>query len=293
MVGSVDTANMWKWILPVLLLLLVAVGLLFWPWSPPPVVGEEKEADAPVPDGFPAEKGVPVRSNLRVLVARDETGTPAITTVPVPAPTLPESLPPSFVEFAAWKNRPAAEGDKAAWVEEGVRLAAARRQALGELIAADPATALALALTEHELAQLPPAVREQMESIVAAEGDFNVMAICHHGEGEEHGVTCEIQREVVLGMGTFEAEVYQASIYGSRAERLTEEKASLYGVALDGVLALHEDDFVVLPASRVTAEEVPPGALALIYKGRTVIVPDPAELESAAENLLREESQGS
>jgi hypothetical protein len=46
-----------------------------------------------------------------------------------------------------------------------------------------------------------------------------------------------------------DGQVLVASIYGARLRRLTEENASIYGVALDGVIALHKDDGVVQPAA--------------------------------------------
>ena len=106
---------------------------------------------------------------------------------------------------------------------------------------------------------------------MAGAGFYGVPAICSHGPEAEHGAQCRI--DVTLG-----GVRHRASIDGSRRERVTEETASLYGVALDGKLALHEDDFVVLPGAAASSDPGRASRIALIHRGQTTDFPDQAAL---------------
>jgi hypothetical protein len=161
--------------------------------------------------------------------------------------------PAELARFNAWAARYLAEptARRGAGMEsEGASLAAARRPVMQHLIATDPERALLLAVNPSVRDQLPEPVRDQLEAEVAGKGLYGVITICHHVSPPEDADPAaqaphpvwehEIEREVVI-----DGVAYKASVYGTRTSRLTEENASLYGVALDGVMAVHEDDVVV------------------------------------------------
>jgi hypothetical protein len=185
--------------------------------------------------------------------------------------------------FNAWLRRfsAASTKDREAMEGQGVALAKARRQAMAELIATRPEDAILLAVPASHRAGLPMAVSDALESIVAGEGFYGVLAICDHDQEGGHTASCRIEYDVALGDAQ-----YKASIYGSRRERLTEENASLYGVALDGKLALHEDDFVVLPGTAVSSDPARADQLALIYKGQTRYFTSEAALTTHLRSLF-------
>jgi hypothetical protein len=196
---------------------------------------------------------------------------------PVRTETVRLALPVEWHRFDQWLKRysTASEAQRERMVAEGLLLAEARRNVMKELIKQDPERALDVALTPAERALLPDSFDKYIEQEISGEGFYGVAALCNHAEGESHNASCKISREVVLRWGTFEAEVYAASVYGSRLGRLTEEQASLYGVALDGQVALNEGDVKIYPAEQVTGDPGQAGQWAVIYKGKTNVVADP------------------
>lgn len=187
---------------------------------------------------------------------------------------------PAMAAFDDWLARYSAASPEArpTLEAEGERLLTQRREAIAGLIASDPESAILLTPTPAQRAILPPKLRDGLEQIVSGEGFYGVKAICNHGPEAGHGAGCSIEHEVFIDQKS-----YRAKIYGIRMERLTEESASIYGVALDGVLALHQDDVVVLPADAVVAG-APSDQLALIYRGKTTVVPA-NELEAHVRTL--------
>lgn len=156
-----------------------------------------------------------------------------------------------FVGFSAWRQQragvPAAADAHA--IEEGRRLAVARRIALARLIRSDPRAAVRAALDPAEIAALPPALRELCERRVAGRGSFAVVSLCEHGEGEAHA--CRIVRQVRIGEATYTAHLPA----GTAA--LSLEAATIDGVAIDGELALAE-----APAAEPVAAPAPDGDIA-------------------------------
>jgi hypothetical protein len=183
-------------------------------------------------------------------------------------------VPAIFTVFDEWMggHLAASVSERPARLEEGRALLAERQKLWPDLARSDPEAALLFAPSPAARAVLPPDMAAQLEQIVSGEGFYGVKAICNHDPAAEHGAGCRIEHEVFI-----DGRSYQASIYGSRNQRLTEESASIYGVALDGLLALHEDDVVILPADA--------GQLALIYCGKTTLVPE-THLEVAIHSLL-------
>ena len=185
-------------------------------------------------------------------------------------------LPEPYIAFDRWARSyaTASSAERTTLLPEGLKLVAARSEHLSRLLAENPEAAILFTPSPAVRRTLPPEIETQLERIIAAKGFYGVKAICNHGPEVPHSEqTCRIEHEVGIG-----STLYQASIYGSREDRLTEEKASLYGVALDGRIALHQDDYVVLPGEDIDPTRT--GQLAVIHNGETTWFPDPATLES-------------
>ncbi len=189
-------------------------------------------------------------------------------TTPSARPALaPDDLPGLLVAARAVASAPPSAELLAAF--------ASRREIMARLVRDDPEAALAAALTPHEYASLPPELQALVERPLAGVGFYGVLAICTHDPLTGHSTACRIERHVFLD----EREI-PAAIYGARRDRLTEEEASLYGVELDGVLALHADDAVVFPAERMSDDHARSGHLALIHRGLTLFFADRASLDA-------------
>ncbi len=190
-------------------------------------------------------------------------------------------VPPTVAAFQDWlaRYKAGSASERKDLESEGKNLAAARLAAMSAMLASDPEAAILLTPTPVEREMLPAGVRDSLEQIVSGEGFYGVKAVCNHEPGVDHAAACRIEHEVFL-----EGVSYRASIYGRRTQRLTEESASIYGVARDGVLALHQDDVVVLPAGAVNAM-APSDQLALIHRGKTTLVPA-ADLAARVQSLL-------
>lgn len=155
---------------------------------------------------------------------------------------------------------------------EGIELAKQRRTALAALIVSDPEAALAQRVPESVREQLPDELLQSLETVVAGSGLYSVLAICGTGHATSDDAEPELHQhtyrhDVIIGDAG-----YEARIYGARRERLTEENASLFGIALDGQIALHAEDQVTLaprdaPASARTTPSGAPATEVVLYRG--------------------------
>ncbi len=169
--------------------------------------------------------------------------------------------PPSGIKaFDAWlQSNKLAENARISTtaLARGVEAAQARRADMKALIQNDPARAIDYRLTRRQRSELPTKVRDSLEQEVLGTGFFGVLAICAHGdETAENG----FRREVMLG-----ETYYIAHIYGKGLDRLTEKNATIYGVAVDGHIALHEDTSLFFPAESL-AENDPCGELGAVLR---------------------------
>ena len=196
--------------------------------------------------------------------------------------TIALEFPPAIRAFEAWleRYRAASAAGRPGLESEGIGLAKARREAMRELIRANPQEAIFAAVPPAVREGLPEGVRAQLEEWVSGEGFYGVLSICDHDPGTGHAAACRIEYDAILG-----DRVYKASIYGARRERLTEESASLFGVALEGQLALHQDDFVIFDAAAFTSDPARAGGLAVLHRGKVTYVPDEAALVSLIPSL--------
>ena len=131
----------------------------------------------------------------------------------------------AFTAFRAWLARPAAERD----LGEGLALATARAEAMRGLLLSDPRTALSLALSPPERAQLPEDVARHVEQWRDGRGMLHVIGAVDEtaSPGFERFVTFD-QDPTVL----------RAGVFGRREAQPTREHLRLHGVALDGLIAL-------------------------------------------------------
>ena len=114
---------------------------------------------------------------------------------------------------------------------EGESLSVRRRLALKHLIQTDPAKALQLALPQRLRDRMPLSVQQNLEAKVSGRGFLGVLSADDFDSGK-----CEFHREVRIDSRSFEAYVY-----GRRAFQMTHLSIFLHGIALDGLMAVHED----------------------------------------------------
>jgi hypothetical protein len=120
---------------------------------------------------------------------------------------------------------------RAGMLADGESLARQRRAALIRWMPIDPQRVLELAVTPRVRGQLPERITAHLEERISGRGDFNVMIVDYFEEKRS-----ETRREVVIGGRTF-----RAFVYGRRLDQTTSRDVPLQGIALDGLLAVHED----------------------------------------------------
>jgi hypothetical protein len=222
-----------------LLLLLVAlVATLAWWQAGTPTRSAAADATAVAPAPTPADPAgvaAPGPADASAVAASN----PAAQLAPGP-----------FGDFTRWLQafqavqRPGATMPPA-MVEEGQRLAAARKPAMRQLLREQPAEALARSLKWHEWAALPTDIQAQVERPFSATGDFSVVADCRPANDRN---TPWQQHRVILADG-----VYDAFVYGRRAGLTTKLGVALQGIALERQVALWENPVQLLDRAEVAA----------------------------------------
>jgi hypothetical protein len=143
----------------------------------------------------------------------------------------------------------ASPADREALLAEGIELAKQRRAWLLNLIQTDPAAALAAALSEEELAALPPEIAALAERRIDQRAFYGVLVICgDHDPSEPHGSTCRIEREVRLG-GMLDPNRLIAHTFGTGLNRQTEENGRVVGILIDDQIAVAPPDADTSPAT--------------------------------------------
>lgn len=188
-------------------------------------------------------------------------------------------VPVVFAAFADWLvvYEAALPAVRETLLDHGMELVQARREAWAEFARADPEAALRLAPTREQRASLPTEMVALLEREVSGVGFYGVAAVCGHGVDDEHVAGCEIRHEVFINDTP-----YTALIYGARKERLTEENASIHGVAVDGLLVLHEDEIVVEAAPGAAQG----GPFVVFYRGEAHAAATPGALDELLTRLL-------
>ncbi len=168
----------------------------------------------------------------------DVPAAPAVA-VPVPVPAVVGSgwkseTSPAMADFAGWCARYDAANDagRAALVAEGVRLASERREELAKWIRTDPERALAAAVPEMQRRTLPAAIVALLEERVSGQGE-----LARVGALPEPGGTLA---EPMFHKALVGGREFFAYPYGRRAILNTLPQASLFGIALDGHMAVSD-----------------------------------------------------
>ena len=152
--------------------------------------------------------------------------------------------------FAHWLARfQAADAvEKAKLLPTGEKLARARRHAFYDLIAKDPAAALAAAVGEPSRRMLPDEITSLLERTVSGKGDLSVF--------EDDGPANRPGRRDIYRKAWIDGRSYDAYVYGRRADMLTKYGTSLLGVAVEDRLAVLEE-----PVRLMSKSDLPPGAV--------------------------------
>ncbi len=150
-----------------------------------------------------------------------------------PSTAIPESR---FSRFDDWTERyiRATALEKSRLEAEGVELARERRAKMADTIQADPKKALELAVPFAVRQELPGSVISQLERPLSRRGTLAVLAALP-AAGQE-GVVPSVWRMAESG-----DQMFRAFVYGRRLGEPTRQNIPIHGVALDDLLAVHED----------------------------------------------------
>jgi autotransporter-associated beta strand protein len=143
--------------------------------------------------------------------------------MPVPATAI-DTTP--IEDFHTWLTQ------KNPNVPHGIALARERRAALKQLIQADPKSALAHAVPYATRRELPREIIRLLETPVSTTADHIVELACGLPGGGS-------RREQWLTLDN--GERLQVFTYGERAEVMSKHNLSVHGIAIDGVIAMHDD----------------------------------------------------
>ncbi len=225
---------------------LAVVGVLLWHSAHRVQERVPRLAVSPASEVIPRPAPDANRSPAAPMPVPAATGPGATAPVTTPVPATVSVMPPDagrtpvLREFGAWLARweSGADIDEAGWAE-AARLAAARREWMRDLIVRNPKAALAEASTVSwsQRRKLPAAVASQLEEWVSGVGRYEVLcAQVLPGQAARPGAGSSWYRTFTLG-----DRVFRASVYGRRLEQMTTERAALFGVAIDDVLAVSEE----------------------------------------------------
>jgi PA14 domain/Concanavalin A-like lectin/glucanases superfamily/Bacterial Ig domain/PKD domain/Fibronectin type III domain len=225
-------------------------------------------------------------------VTKSVTTTPANSPAPAAAPPASPNTEASSVieQFQDWTTRyvSAPLAERPALEREGVALAKARRPVMLQLIMENPKLALERAVTPRTRSALPESVLANVEREIAGQGFYGVLAFCDHTE-ESHPAQEEPQHSHIERRVNLDGKEFNAHVYGTRWQRQTEEKASLYGVAIDNEIALHENDVVTVPAAASPNVNPATPGVAAIYKGGWHWFEDTQQVAAFQESLQPQE----
>lgn len=147
---------------------------------------------------------------------------------------------PELERFRDWTRRfiQTSSPGRTTMINEGVQLAAERRQRMRELIQADPERAIAWTVPVAVRDLMPPPIEALLERRVSGQGNFDLL-VSTPAPGE--APTTLVSRDVSIGQ-----EIWQAFVYGRRKDERSKSEIPLHGIAIDSLLALHESPLRVL-----------------------------------------------
>ncbi len=190
-------------------------------------------ASDPEPDGansarfLPSASPAPQPASITSLTPAAQVAVAAPGPFAILKPPVSKPIPPAFQDFSAWvgaflSNR------NAATAARGEALAWKRREALIELIQADPQRALELAVPFAWRDDLPRNVTRHFEQPVDGRGSLTVAVATDFDRAK-----ATVLREAHVGSNT-----YQAFVYGRRLTQPCKDNIPLHGVAVGNKLAL-------------------------------------------------------
>ena len=240
---------------------------------------------APAPAVSPVERPAvspverPAVSPVERPAASPVEPAPAVSAVERPAVSPVER--PAVAAFTEWLTdwRRAGPGAEAALAARGVPLARARRAELRELIARDPAAALAAAVPAGLRVGLPPALAAELEELLDARGDWEVTVSC---PAPADG----LQRTAILAGRRFTAHTH-----GRRLALATKYGLPLHGLAVDDLAAFAPEPWRALDDHEKAARGLAVDALAVSIGGEVEVFTGPAELEPRRAALLAAEAR--
>lgn len=136
-------------------------------------------------------------------------------------------------QFAEWSKRylAATVNARTALLAEGLRLAAARRPVLKQLIQDDPRRALESAVPMVVRQNLPAAVVDLLEERLSGIGGLEVLAVSPDSDPSE---------PIIRHVATLGEREWRAFVYGRRAEEMSLERTMMNGIGIENVMAIDE-----------------------------------------------------
>ena len=181
-------------------------------------------------------------------------GAPRVETAPVQPDARPETV---FASFDTWANAFLTHPSTAtSQIEEGRRLAIARREALAREIKVNPRRALQRAVSWSWRQRLPSEIAAYLEEVVVGRGRMQVyFASPLPGADYREFPGGKMRYVTMAGSGR----TYSTYVYGRRLLQMSQDDIAIHGIAVGNLLALHED-----PARLLDADE---GAARLAIDG--------------------------
>ncbi len=159
---------------------------------------------------------------------------------------------PAMTAFRSWAEQyvaasPAVQGQM---LSQGVDLAKTRKAILAAMIKTNPAAAISLSVPVSVRNRLPANVVAELETRVSGIGDVD--AYCAFPS-----LFVRIPQKGIYSTVTLNGSKYEAYSYGRRSALITKHGIPLHGVAVGGVLALHESPARELEPGEVLAANMP------------------------------------
>jgi uncharacterized delta-60 repeat protein len=234
--------------------LAVLFAVIYWPrngasFKPQPPASSTPTAAvparAPLLSVAAAQQGTLPKSPAPAPMQPATASSPAAPVAPSqpPTPLAPDAACTAFEQWArGFLDNPGTAPD----LDEGRRLAAARREALALEIKANPRGALEHAIPFKLRRALPPELAPYLETVVAGRAELTVyMADARPGSNQQEPVLT-LRYIKMLDSGR----VYNAYVYGRRVAQMGQPNIPICGIAVGNSLALHED-----PARELDADE--------------------------------------
>lgn len=178
-----------------------------------------------------------------------------------PVATTPEAVAPAAVRaaaggdharFSTWLEayRSAPPDERRAQLDEGLRLARARRPAMAALIASDPEEALRQAVSLAEYESLPLELRVEVEEPFSALGNVRVLPVCVAPEQRGERGDAIIRLTEIAGH-----DALHSYVFGRRAALDTKENSPVQGLRLGAAAALRAEVLQPLDPRDIPAAE--------------------------------------